>query len=107
MDSSTTANPPASETEEAKDDAEDEEEATFQPFVEHEVRKETLQVWIWSLIIVPFNKFRDVDSSYSEDIGSVINYQSVTESIYNYRVENGRTYHAVCLHIPTHCQINS
>jgi hypothetical protein len=35
------------------------------------------------------------DSSYGDDNGSDLNYESVSSSIYNYRVENGRTYHAV------------
>lgn len=30
-----------------------------------------------------------------------MNYGSISESIYNYRVENGRTYHAVCTSFPT------
>lgn len=37
----------------------------------------------------------DADSAFGEDEGSALNYGSVTSSIYNYRVENGRTYHAV------------
>ena len=39
-----------------------------------------------------------MDSSYGgdSDDGSALNYGSVTSSIYNYRKENGRTYHAVC-----------
>jgi hypothetical protein len=46
-----------------------------------------------------FCKIQDADSSFGDDVGSVVNYCSVTESIYNYRVENGRTYHAVCISI--------
>ncbi|PMD31116.1 S-adenosyl-L-methionine-dependent methyltransferase [Hyaloscypha variabilis F] len=37
---------------------------------------------------------RDADSSYGDEIGSIMNYGSVAESIYNFRVENGRTYHS-------------
>lgn len=38
----------------------------------------------------------DNDSTLGDDSGSELNYGSVTSSIYHYRQENGRTYHAVC-----------
>jgi len=38
----------------------------------------------------------DNDSTLGDESGSELNYGSVTSSIYNYRQENGRTYHAVC-----------
>ncbi|EPQ64713.1 hypothetical protein BGT96224_A20736 [Blumeria graminis f. sp. tritici 96224] len=36
----------------------------------------------------------DLDSTLGDDEGSGADYCSVTDSIYDYRVENGRTYHA-------------
>ena len=35
------------------------------------------------------------DSTFGEDDGGELHYGSVSSSIFNYRVENGRTYHAV------------
>jgi len=44
---------------------------------------------------VPARELEDgTDSSFGDDIGSDLNYGSVSSSIFNYRVENGRTYHA-------------
>ncbi|TVY82740.1 Secondary metabolism regulator laeA, partial [Lachnellula suecica] len=37
----------------------------------------------------------DEDSAYGDDEGSALHYGSVSSSIYNFRMENGRTYHAV------------
>lgn len=39
----------------------------------------------------------DTDSTLGDGEGSDADYCSVTDSVYDYPVENGHTYHAVCV----------
>jgi hypothetical protein len=65
-----------------------------------EVRNSLKSQFERTLICVRRQQLEDGnDSSYGDDIGSDLNYGSVSSSIFNYRVENGRTYHAVRLSI--------
>lgn len=48
------------------------------------------------LSLIKAEHYVDGDSSFgNDDADSALNYNSVTSSIFNYRLENGRTYHAV------------